>query len=88
MDNVCADTCAIMVGAGTVQEQEQQTLTCSKLPIKTLEKDVEHVESYQQRYQNDVNDLLLVSLLLILKVFHTPLSSASFVHFTQELICW
>ena len=34
-------------GTGTVQEQQQQTLTCSKLPIKTLEKDVEHVESYQ-----------------------------------------
>ena len=44
----------------------QPAFTCSKLTIETLEQGVKYIQSKQQRYQNDANDVVLVSLLLTL----------------------
>ena len=49
----------------------QQTNTCSKLTIETLEIGVKHVKSYKGRHQNDVSDVVLMPLLLTFSIFHT-----------------
>ena len=46
----------------------QSAITCSKLTVKTVEQSVKYVQSQQQRYANDV---VLLSLLLTLNVFHS-----------------
>ena len=51
-------------------EITQPTIIGSKLTIKSLERDVKDVQSQQQRHQNDVNRVVLVSLLLTLNTFH------------------
>ena len=65
----------------------QQVFTCSKSTVKTLEKGLTHVQSYQWRYQKDVIEVVLVSSLLNLNYFK---SSPSFptVDFEQVNICW
>ena len=65
----------------------QQAFTCSKSTIETLEKGLTYVQSYQWRYQKDVIEVVLVSLLLALNNFK---SSTSFpmVDFEQIDICW
>ena len=47
--------------------------TCSNLSTETLEQSVKYVESYQQRHQNYINDIILASLLLALNIFQTLL---------------
>ena len=52
----------------------QQTATCPKSTIETLEKGMKYVQSQQQRQQIDVNDIIAVSLmsfLLTLNIFYT-----------------
>ena len=49
----------------------QPAIRCSKLIIETLEKGVKYDQSQQERYQNDANGIVLVSLLLTLNIFHT-----------------
>ena len=52
----------------------QQTVTCPKSTIETLEKGMKYVQSQQQRQQIDVNDIIAVSLmsfLLTLNIFYT-----------------
>ena len=44
--------------------------TCSKATVETLEKVVKYVKSYQAKYENDVNDVILVFLSLTLNIFH------------------
>ena len=51
--------------------------TYSKLTIETLEQGVKYV---QERYQDDANDVVLVSLLL-LWIYFTPCFSVSVVNF-------
>ena len=51
-----------------MKKQTQQTFTRSKSTIETLEKDVKYVQKYL-RHQNDMNDVILVSLLLTLNIF-------------------
>ena len=65
----------------------QQVFTCSKSTLKTLEKGLTHVQSYQWRCQKDVIEVVLVSSLLNLNYFK---SSPSFpiVDFEQVNICW
>ena len=48
----------------------QLEVTCSKSKIQTPEDSVKHVQSYQQKYYNDVIDVILVFLLLTLNIFH------------------
>ena len=48
----------------------QLTFTCPKSTIETLEKGVKYDQS-SQGHQNDSNDVILVSLLLTLNIFHT-----------------
>ena len=49
----------------------QPTVTGSKLTIETLEQGVKYVQSHQQIHQSDAIVLVLVSLFLALKIFHT-----------------
>ena len=49
----------------------QLTFTCSKSTIETLEKEVKYVQSYLQKHQKDVHDVVLVFLLLTLNILHT-----------------
>ena len=42
-----------------------------KVTKETLKNDVEYVQSQEQRQQNDVTDVVLVSLVLTLNIFHT-----------------
>ena len=68
-------------GAG--DEMVQLSFTCSKSITKTLEKVVKFVQNYKWWYQNDVIDLVLVSLLLTLSI---PFSSVSInCYYTVEL---
>ena len=53
--------------------------TYSKLTIETLEQGVKYV---QERYQDDANDVVLVSLLL-LWIYFTPCFSVSVVNFEK-----
>ena len=63
----------------------QQTFTCSKSIIETLEKGLTFVQGYQ--YQKDVIEVVLVSLSLSLSYF-TPFRSFPIVDFEQVNICW
>ena len=65
----------------------QQTFTCSKGTIETLEKGLTFVQSWQQRYQKDVIEVVLVTSLSTLN-FSTPFYSFSIVEFEQLNICW
>ena len=49
---------------------EKLTFTCPKLTIKTLERWVKYIQSYQKKHQNDVIDVVLVFLLLTLNMFN------------------
>ena len=49
----------------------QLTFTCAELTIETLEKGVKYVQSWQQKHQNEVNDIVLVFLFLTLNIFYT-----------------
>ena len=42
-----------------------------KIAIGILEKGMKYVQSLQERHQNDVSDVGLVSLLLTLNIFYT-----------------
>ena len=48
----------------------QHTFACTKSTTETLEKGLTCVESKQKRHQNDVTDVVLVSLWLTLNIFH------------------
>ena len=63
----------------SLQVSTQPAITCSNLTMQTLEQGVKYV----QRYQNDANGAILVSLLLTLNIFHTFFSSVSIVNFEQ-----
>ena len=47
-----------------------QTNTCLKSTAVKLAKGVKYVQSSLQKYNNDVIDIVLVSLLLTLNIFH------------------
>ena len=49
----------------------QLAFTCSNLTIETLEQGVKYVQSQKKRHQSDAIDIVLVSLLLTLDMFHT-----------------
>ena len=49
----------------------QSAFTCSKLTVEILEQGVNMFKVKQQRHQNNPNGIVLVSLLLTLKIFHT-----------------
>ena len=49
----------------------KQTITCSKSTIETVKQVVKYVQRKQKRHQNNVDDVVLVSSLLNLNVFHT-----------------
>ena len=51
----------------------QQTFTCSNLTRETLGQSVKYVQSWQQKHQKEVTDVVLVSLFLTLNRFHTLL---------------
>ena len=63
---------------------------CSKLTVEALKKGVQYVQSYELRHQNDVNVILLVSLFLILSIFHTLLLCCYFwlCKFKHQLSCF
>ena len=44
----------------------QRAFTCSKSITERVEKDVQYIQSLQQRYQNDFIDVIVVCLLLTL----------------------
>ena len=48
----------------------QPAITCSKLIIEPLEQGVKYVQNWQLKYQHDDIGVALVSLLLILNIFH------------------
>ena len=48
---------------------------------------MKHVERYQWRHQNDINDTVLTSLMLTLTYF-TPFSNISIVDFERLFVCW
>ena len=52
-------------------ELTKLTFTCSKSTIETLEKGVKYVQKNTKKYQNDAIDVVLMSLLLTLNIFHT-----------------
>ena len=54
-----------------IKKRFQQTFTCSISTIGTLEKGVKYVQNKQWRHRNNVNEVVMVSLLLILNRFHT-----------------
>ena len=56
--------------------------------IETLEKGMKYVQSEQYRHQNDVSDIVLVSLLLTLNIFHTFFSVFFCVDFEQVNVRW
>ena len=49
----------------------QLTFASLKSPIETLKKGVKYVQSWQENYQNDAIDVVLVFLLLTLNIFQT-----------------
>ena len=49
----------------------KRTFTCLKSTKKTVGNGVKYVQKLQQRHQNDVNDIVLVSLLLTLNISQT-----------------
>ena len=51
--------------------QAQQTNTCWRSTIETLEQDVKYVKIRPRHLQDDVFDFVLVSSLLTLNIFHT-----------------
>ena len=57
----------------------QQTCSFSTSTIETLEKDVKYVQSWRQ---NDVNNVVLMSFLSTLNIFHTSFG-VSLVDFEQ-----
>ena len=53
------------------RETSRPAITFSKLTIETRKQGVKNVQSYQLRYQNDANGVVLLSLLMTLNIFHT-----------------
>ena len=60
----------------------QQTFTCSKLTIETVEEGVKYYQSQKNRHQNDAINVALVHLLLTWTIFHT-FSSVSIIDFEK-----
>ena len=54
----------------TTEKLPSQAFT-SKSKIETLEKGVKYFQSYQDKYQNDVIDVILMFPLITLNIFHT-----------------
>ena len=57
------------------------------LKVRTSEKEAKYVQSSQQRHYSDVFDLVLVSLLLALNIFHN-FSWAFIVDYEEVIVCW
>ena len=62
-----------MMQMGTLEQNglNQPAFTYSKSTMERPEQRVKYVQSLQQRHQDDVSDVVLVSLLLTLNRFHT-----------------
>ena len=75
----------------------QQSFTCSKSTLETLEKGVKYVQVNKKKKQERFHDVVLVFLLLTLLFWYlycwlltlfTPFSSVSIINFEQVKICW
>ena len=53
-----------------LQASIQCAFTCSKSATETVEQSMKSVQSQEQRHQNNVNNVIVMSLLLILNRFH------------------
>lgn len=63
--------CKLYQNKEKLPHQTCNFFTCLKSTIGRLEKDVKYVQSSQQRRQNDVIDVVVISLSLILNKFKT-----------------
>ena len=64
----------------------QLAFTFSKSTLKALEKGVRYVQSYQQKHQDGVIDVVLVFLLLTLTIFHSRVFIVDFEQVNVQMV--